>query len=554
MNAVKPKIGLALDPGAVAPSASTQSAEAAANAAAAAFAQWSTTHAAERAQIMIEMVDLLENRREDLCALAAEEVGATKSWVDFNIDLAKRFLTYVAGLAPALEDRVVTDDATGKLSVLRRQAAGVVVGMVPWNAPIVLGVRAVAGPLMCGNTVVMKGSELCPRTHQLLVDILNTSNLPTGALNCVVSASDTSHDTMVELIAHPCVRRVNFTGSTRVGRNVAMEAARHLKPVLLELSGKAPLIVLEDADLDAAVEAACFGAYFNQGQICMSTEWIIVVKPIADAFVAKLETRVAQLLSSDAPDRGRMISAAAVSRVRGLVEDAVSKGARLLVGGEAHGDTMQPTLLDGISANMRVFREETFGPLASVMRVQDAEEAVSIANDSEFGLNAAIFTQDLERARTIAASLEYGVVQINGPTVHDDPSMPFGGMKHSGYGRFGGEQRRAMNLPKLRWIATHQIPASTQRFDTPRAQAHTRPIANGGYAMNRRPFLRLVSALTIASALAATAASRRARSASAPSRPRPARWPVGDRHAMARSSFGCEQVNARGGLKVDGSR
>lgn len=429
------------------------------NAAASAFPLWSRLPAADRTAILQRMMDALDARRAEFYDLAAKEIGASQSWTSFNIDLAIGMLAHVSGLAPALADLESVDPVTGKHSIIRRQPAGVVLGMVPWNAPIVLGVRAIACALMCGNTVVMKGSEHCPKTHQHLVDVLNSAGLPEGVLTCVVSPPDQAHDTMVRLIAHPCIRRINFTGSTRVGRDVAMEAARHLKPVLLELSGKAPLIVLEDADLDAAVEAACYGAFFNQGQICMSTDWIIVVKSVADAFVAKLLARTAQIRAADPVHEiailGRLIAPEAAQRVNGLIEDAVSKGAHLLVGGQIENCVMQPALLDGIAANMRIYREETFGPLASIMRVHDAEEAVSIANDSEFGLNAAIFTRDLEHAQTIADRLEYGVVQINGPTVHDDPSMPFGGMKNSGFGRLGGEQ--AINeFTELRWIATHQ--------------------------------------------------------------------------------------------------
>ncbi|MBQ0804318.1 MAG: aldehyde dehydrogenase [Sulfitobacter sp.] len=440
-------------------SETTLAVNAAVNAAASAFPIWSRWPVTERAVALQKMMAALDAHRDDFVALAAEEVGASRSWTEFNIDLAIGMLAHVAGLAPMLEDRELVDPLTGKHSILRRQAAGVVLGMVPWNAPIALGVRAVAGALICGNTVVMKGSEHCPKTHKHLVETLNSAGLPDGVLTCIVNHAEDAHDTMVQLIAHPCIRRINFTGSTRVGRDVAMEAARYLKPALLELSGKAPLIVLDDADLDAAVEAACFGAFFNQGQICMSTDWIIVVKSVSDAFVAKLQARTQQIKAADPVQEvtvlGRMISADAAQRVKGLIEDAVSKGARLLVGGQIDGCVMQPALLDGIAANMRIFREETFGPLASIMRVHDAEEAVSIANDSEFGLNAAVFTTDLDHAQAIAGRLEYGVVQINGPTVHDDPSMPFGGMKNSGYGRFGGEQ--AINeFTELRWIATHQ--------------------------------------------------------------------------------------------------
>ncbi|MFK7876024.1 MAG: aldehyde dehydrogenase [Paracoccaceae bacterium] len=443
----------------VRPEKSAIAVDTAVNAAASAFPVWSRMPVADRVAILQKMMGALDIRRAEFYDLAAKEVGASQAWTSFTIDLAIGMLAHVASLTPALEDREVVDPQSGKHSIIRRQPAGVVLGMVPWNAPIVLGVRAVAGALMCGNTVVMKGSEHCPKTHQHLVDVLNDSGLPEGVLTCVVSDPENAHDTMVQLIAHPCVRRINFTGSTRVGRDVAMAAAGHLKPVLLALSGKAPLIVLDDADLDAAVEAACFGAFFNQGQICMSTDWIIVVKSIADAFVTKLQARTAQIKAADPVAEiatlGRLISEDAAKRVNGLIEDAVSKGARFLVGGQIDGCVMQPVLLDGIAANMRLYREETFGPLASIMRVHDAEEAVSIANDSEFGLNAAVFTGDLDRAQAIADRLEYGVVQINGPTVHDDPAMPFGGMKSSGYGRFGGEQV-VHEFTELRWIATHQ--------------------------------------------------------------------------------------------------
>lgn len=443
---------------ALAPISQTGAAEAAANAAASAFAAWSHTPASTRADLLLKMVDQLEAARDALIDICAQETGASASWTAFNIELGKQTLRHAASLADALGDQTAVHPVTGTRSVIRRQAAGVVLSMVPWNAPIILAVRAVAGPLICGNTVVMKGSELCPQTHSLLVDVLNGAGLPDGVLNAVIHAPQDAQQVVSYLIGHPCVRRINFTGSTRVGRDVAIEAARHLKPVVLELSGKAPLIVLADADLDAAVEAACFGAFFNQGQICMSTEWIIVVDPIADAFVAKMQARMANLTAADpvtdtAP-LGRMISADAARRVQGLIEDAVSKGAVLLAGGQVEADIMQPALLDGIASNMRVYHEETFGPLASVLRVHDADEAFSVANDSEFGLNAAVFSRDEAAATALADRLEYGIVQINGPTVHDDPTMPFGGMKGSGYGRFGG-QSAIQEFTELRWIATH---------------------------------------------------------------------------------------------------
>lgn len=431
---------------------------AAANGAAAAFGMWSALAPETRADHLRAMADALRAAAGDLIALAAQELGAAPAWTNFNLDLAVGTLLASADLAPLLRQSPETIGAHGERSVIVRQAAGVVLGIAPWNAPITLGVRAIAGPLICGNTVVMKASEHCPRTHSHLVDVLNASGLPPGVLGVVTNLPDHSAEVVSALIAHPAVRRINFTGSTRVGRDVAIEAARHLKRCVLELSGKAPMIVLEDADLDAAVEATCFGAYFNQGQICMSTERVIVVGSVADAFVVKLVARVGAITAADpvraAATLGRMINADAVLRVRGLIDDAIAKGARLLIGGGVDGAVMQAAVVDGVSSNMRLFHEESFGPVASVMRVFDADEALSVANDSEFGLSASIFSRDVARARALADKLECGMVQINGPTVFDDPGMPVGGMKSSGYGRVGGATP-IEEFTEMRWIASH---------------------------------------------------------------------------------------------------
>jgi acyl-CoA reductase-like NAD-dependent aldehyde dehydrogenase len=243
-----------------------------------------------------------------------------------------------------------------------------------------------------------------------------------------------------------------------VGRQVAVTAAQHLKRCVLELSGKAALIVLEDADLDAAVAAAAHGAFFNQGQICMSTERIILLDAIADAFVEKLVARTRDLRAAD-PQReaaplGTLIHAAAAERVAALIRDAQDKGATLLIGGRVEGAVMQPAVIDHVAANMAIYHEESFGPVASILRVRDEEEALSIANDTEYGLASAIFSRDTDRALAMAARLETGICHINGSTVYDDPAMPFGGMKASGYGRFGGDTALD-EFTELRWIALH---------------------------------------------------------------------------------------------------
>ncbi|MDD9709021.1 aldehyde dehydrogenase family protein [Seohaeicola sp. SP36] len=433
-------------------------ADAAANAAAAAFWDWSQRSAEDRAAHLHRMADALDGSRAQLVNLAAKEVGAASGWTQFNIDLALRILRQAAGLPALLADREMPPAEDGSLSILRRQAVGVVLGIAPWNAPITLAVRAIATPLACGNTVVLKGSEHCPQTHRAVVEILNGSGLPAGVANVVTALPDQSEAVVNHLIAHPAVRRVNFTGSTRVGRQVAVTAAHHLKRCVLELSGKAALIVLEDADLDAAVEAAAHGAFFNQGQICMSTERIILLDDIADRFVAKLVARTQTLRAADpqreAASLGTLIHAAAAERVAALLRDAQDKGAELLIGGRVEGAVMQPAVIDHVASNMAIYHEESFGPVASILRVRDEEEALSIANDTEYGLASAIFSRDRDRALALAARLETGICHINGSTVYDDAAMPFGGMKASGYGRFGGETALD-EFTELRWIALH---------------------------------------------------------------------------------------------------
>lgn len=433
-------------------------ADAAANAAAAAFWDWSSKPASDRAAHLRDMADALDGSRALLVDLAASEVGAAPAWTEFNIDLALRILHHSAELPFLLADRHMPPAPDGSKSILRRQPVGVVLGIAAWNAPITLAVRAIATPMACGNTVVLKGSEHCPQTHRAVVDILNGSGLPKGVANVVTALPDQSEPIVNHLIAHPAIRRVNFTGSTRVGRQVAVTAAQHLKRCVLELSGKAALIVLEDADLDAATEAAAHGAFFNQGQICMSTERVIVLEAVADRFVEKLVHRTCSLRAAD-PRRetaplGTMIHAAAAERVAALIRDAQDKGAELLIGGRVEGAVMQPAVIDHVSSNMAIYHEESFGPVASILRVQDEEEALSIANDTEYGLASAIFSRDTDRALAMADRLETGICHINGSTVYDDPAMPFGGMKASGYGRFGGDTALD-EFTELRWIALH---------------------------------------------------------------------------------------------------
>ncbi len=435
--------------------ATVDDANAAAAAAAAAFPAWSALGPGQRRARLAAAANELERRGADFIGAMAEETGATEAWGRFNVALAAAMLREAAATTTQVAGEIIPSDKPGMTAIALRQPVGVVLGLAPWNAPVILGVRALAAPLACGNTVVLKGSEICPRTHRLIGEVFRAAALGEGVVNVVSNAPADASRVVEALIAHPTIRRVNFTGSTRVGRHVAELAARYLKPALLELGGKAPLIVLDDADLDEAVAAAAFGAFMNQGQICMSTERLIVDEAVADEFARKLATKAATLVAGDPRKAktplGAIVGFEAVERIVGLVRDAVAKGARALAGGAANGVLMDATVLDHVTSAMRIYAEESFGPVAAIIRVGGVEEAVRVANDSEYGLASAVFGRDLTRAFSVARRLETGICHINGPTVHDEAQMPFGGVKASGYGRFGGSAA-IHEFTELRWI------------------------------------------------------------------------------------------------------
>ena len=437
-----------------APAASVADAVAAVDAAAAAFPAWAALGPNERRTKLLKAADLLQTRVDDAVARMTDETGSTAPWAGFNVMLASTMLREAASMTTQVGGEVIPSDKPGSLSFSYRQPVGVVLGIAPWNAPIILGVRAIAMPLACGNTVVLKASETCPATHRLIGEVMRDAGLPPGVVNVVTNAPADAPAIVDALIDHPAVKRVNFTGSTRVGKIVAERAARHLKPVLLELGGKAPIIVLDDADLDGAVNAAAFGAYANQGQICMSTELAIVDESVADAFVHKLAAKAASLPAGDPRGHvvlGSMVGPEAADRVEGLIKEAVAGGAKLAAGGARQGTVLTATVLDRVTPSMRLYSEESFGPVLCVVRVRGVDEAVRVANSSEYGLSAAVFGRDILRAFEVAKRVQSGICHINGPTVHDEAQMPFGGVKGSGYGRFGGKAA-IDQFTELRWI------------------------------------------------------------------------------------------------------
>ncbi len=445
-----------------APAASPADAVMAVEAAAEAFKTWSQTGPTERRMLLLKAADALEAKTPKFIEAVGAETGGTAMWAGFNCMLAAGMLREAAALTTQIAGEVIPSDVPGSLAMGVRQPAGVVLGIAPWNAPIILATRAIATPLACGNTVILKGSENCPRTHQLIIEALQDAGFPPGVVNYVTNAPADAGAVVEAMVAHPAVRRVNFTGSTKVGKIIAMTCAKYLKPVVLELGGKAPLVVLDDADLDDAVNGAAFGAFANSGQICMSTERIIVDQKIADAFVKKFADKAKNLPLGDPrkPEPvvlGSVIGMSTVEHCNALIDDALAKGAKLVCGEKATTTLMPATILDHVTPAMKIYHEETFGPVKCIVRVNGVEEAVACANDNAYGLSAAVFGSDIARAMNVARRIDSGICHVNGPTVHDEAQMPFGGVKGSGIGRFGGKAGIA-EFTELRWITVQTTP------------------------------------------------------------------------------------------------
>ena len=433
--------------------------------AAAAFGPWRDLPPERRAAHLRALADCLEDDADALVACMVAEIGTPVAWARFNVDFAARTLRETAALAPLLADEPLPA-GPGRAGRVSRLGCGVVLAIAPWNAPVILGVRAVAAPLLCGNAVLLKGSELAPRSFRMIGALMARAGLPADLARVFVTRPEDSEPIVARLIADPVVRRVNFTGSTRVGRRIAELCAPHLKRPLLELGGQATAIVLPGADPDRAAEALARGAWTNQGQVCMSTERVICVGATAEALLPRLEAARARLRMGDPADEttdiGPVVTEAAAARLAALIADAQARGARLVGGGTVAGRMVAPTLLDGVARGMRLHDEEAFGPVLSVIRAGSEAEALTIANDGAYGLAAAVFARDPDRAEAFARDLECGICHIDAPTLGDDPAAPFGGLKDSGFGRFGG--RWALDeFTETRW---------TTRPVAPRAHHH----------------------------------------------------------------------------------
>lgn len=435
--------------------ASRADARAAIAAAEAAFPTWSGMNHAQRARILHKAGDILEARAGDIQQVLIEEGGSWVGKTMFETGYASGVFRAAAAAAYQVNGEILPSEH-GKISLVMRVPLGVVTVISPWNFPMILSSRGFAPALAVGNCVVLKPSEETPVAGGLLfAEILEEAGVPAGVFNVITCSRNHVAEVGDELIANSAVHGVSFTGSTAVGKQIAAKAGGLLKRCCVELGGKDALIVLDDADIEHAVNAATFGSFMHQGQICMSVERVIVHEAVADEFTEKLVANTKKLKIGDPHEMGNtigpVINETQLRKIREQVDEAVTQGAKILCGGKNDGLFFEPTVLGNVTRNMRIFREETFGPVAPIIRAGSVEEAIEIANDSDYGLSAGIMTRDEEKGLRVAQQLRTGMAHINDSSVNDEPHVPFGGIGASGMGRHGGKPG-IDTFTELRWI------------------------------------------------------------------------------------------------------
>jgi acyl-CoA reductase-like NAD-dependent aldehyde dehydrogenase len=425
----------------------------------AAFASYGRTLAADREAWLSRAAALIEKYRGEFVDILIDEVGSPFGKAQFEVQYAINCLRAASGVARRVTGQTIPSELPGRFSMTVREPLGVIAGITPFNVPLLKNVKLSSTPLATGNTVVMLASEEAPMVANRLAEVYHEAGIPAGAFNLITGFGDRIGDA---LTTHPLVRVVMFTGSSRVGRHIASLCGPLMRRVVLELGGKNPLVVLADADLDAAVEAAAFGQFFFQGQACMASSRIYVENPIAAEFLRRFKARAEVMGMGDLRDPGTwvgpIISERQRRRVRTHIEDAKAKGATVLTGGAWIGNRCRPTILTGVDETMMVCREETFGPVTSIYPVADFEEAIARANDTQYGLSAAIFTRDISKALLFSQRVHAGMVHINAPTLHDEPHVPFGGIGDSGFGREGTDID-IDTFTEWKWV-TIQLPSA----------------------------------------------------------------------------------------------
>ena len=423
------------------------------------FQRYGKTLAKDREKMLCKAADLLERDQAHFIDILIDEIGSPINKANFEIQYAIGHLRAAAGVARRVTGQTMPSDTPGRLSMSVRKPLGVIAAITPFNVPLIKAAKLVASPLATGNTVVLLSSEEAPSLSYRFAQLLHEAGFPSGSVNVVSGFGVDIGDT---LNTHPLVKTVMFTGSSRVGKHIGELCGRHMKHAVLELGGKSPLVILADADLELAVRTAVFGMFLYQGQACMASSRIIVEEAIYDKFLAAYKAAASQLSLGDLREMstilGPIISQRQRDRVRRHIDNAVEHGATIETGGNWQGHRCEPTILSGITQAMEVCYEETFGPVTSVYSVKDFAAALEMANDTPYGLSAAICTNDLNKALDFTDQVNAGMVHVNAPTLHDEPHVPFGGTGDSGFGREGVEVD-VDALTEWKWI-TIQLPTA----------------------------------------------------------------------------------------------
>ncbi|MFF1747730.1 aldehyde dehydrogenase family protein [Streptomyces mirabilis] len=403
--------------------------------------EWAATNPYARRAVFEKTLRIIEEREAEITEVIIAELGGTHLKAGFELHLAKEFLRESIQLALRPEGKILPSPIDGKENRLYRVPVGVVGVISPFNFPFLLSLKSVAPALALGNGVVLKPHQNTPIVGgSLVAKIFEDAGLPGGLLNVVITDIAEIGDAFIE---HPVPKVISFTGSDKVGRHVATVCASHFKSVVLELGGNSALVVLDDADIDYAVDAAVFSRYVHQGQVCMAANRVLVDRSIADEFTEKFVAKVKTLKVGDPSDPqtiiGPVINSSQADSITGAVDQAIAEGATALVRGGTTDNLVEPTVLTDLPADSAILRQEIFGPVALLVTFDGEEEAVRIVNDTPYGLSGAVHTADVERGVAFAKQIDTGMFHVNDGTVHDEPLVPFGGEKHSGIGRLNGE-------------------------------------------------------------------------------------------------------------------
>ncbi|MCY7396631.1 MAG: NAD-dependent succinate-semialdehyde dehydrogenase, partial [Nocardioides sp.] len=408
----------------------------------AAQAAWAATAPRERGEILRGAFALIAERAEDLALLMSLEMGKTVTEAKGEVAYGNEFLRWYAEEAVRIHGRWMQAPAGGSRLLTMKKPVGPCFFITPWNFPLAMGTRKIGPAIASGCTMVVKPAGQTPLTMLALAAVLAEAGLPDGVLNIVTTTE--ASEVGKAVIGDSRLRKVSFTGSTGVGRGLVGQASEHLQRVSMELGGNAPFVVFEDADIDAAVDGAMVAKMRNIGEACTAANRFLVHTSVAEEFAARLSTRMGALRLGRGQDEGvevgPLINDAAVASVAGLVDEAVAAGARLLTGGtvpDGPGSFYSPTVLTDVPADAEINREEIFGPVAPITTFETEEQAVAMANDTEYGLASYVYTRDLTRTIRVAEGLAYGMVGIN-TGILSNPAAPFGGVKASGFGREGG--------------------------------------------------------------------------------------------------------------------